>query len=85
MDSPGARGRVPASPVQEDQRPYVNLDKLQNDNVEREELCHHQLEPTGGDLNGPYGPAARRSAGSVCPVPIVSAGEQASPSLFLSF
>ncbi|XP_019510209.1 PREDICTED: glutamine-dependent NAD(+) synthetase [Hipposideros armiger] len=37
-----ARARVPASPVQEDQRPYVNLDKLQNDNVEREELCHHQ-------------------------------------------
>lgn len=42
MDSPGARACVPASPVQEDQRPYVNLDKLQNDNVEREELCHHQ-------------------------------------------
>lgn len=42
MDSPGARGRVPVSPVREGQQPNVNLDKPQTDNGEQKELRHRR-------------------------------------------
>lgn len=64
MDSPGARGRVPVSPVPEGQQPDVNLDKPQNDNGEQKELRHHR-QTCRWDLNAPCGPpAAQRSAAS---------------------
>lgn len=64
MDSPGAGGRVPVSPVPEGPQPDVTLDKPQNDNGEQKELRRHR-QTCRWDLNAPCGPlAACHSAAS---------------------